>query len=62
MASLLARAPIDDELGVRRGAFMEKRGEGVPLIVRETVELTGREPTYSVLDESEVLLTIPAAG
>lgn len=62
VASLLARAPVDGELGVRRGAFMEKRGEGVPLIVRETVELTGREPTYSVLDESEVLLTIPAAG
>ena len=41
--------------------FMEQRGEGVPIIYRHTRELTGRDPTYELLDGVELRLTIPSA-
>lgn len=40
---------------------MERRGDGVPIIRRETWELSGKRPEYQVIDDSEVRLTIPAA-
>ena len=44
-----------------RGYFMERRGDGVPIILRETRSLCGKPPEYRVIDDSEVLLVIPAA-
>ena len=44
-----------------RGYFMERRGDGVPIIRRETRELTGREPEFRLIDGSELCLTLPAA-
>ena len=44
-----------------RRYFMERRGDGVPIIRRETWELCGKLPEYRVIDDSEVLLVIPAA-
>ena len=41
---------------------MERRGDGVPIIRRETQELCGRLPEYLLIDNSEVLLTVPAAA
>ena len=41
---------------------MERRGDGVPIILRETRELSGKQPEYCLIDNSEVLLTIPAAA
>lgn len=61
VASLLARVPVDAATGAARRAYMEKRGEGVPLIVRETEELAHSSPRYQLLGESELLLTLPAA-
>lgn len=61
VASLLARVQVDPATGVPRQAYMEKRGEGVPLIKRETLELTGAPATFRLIDESELLLTLPAA-
>ena len=61
IASLLAKVQVDPASGLTRQAFMEKRGEGVPLILRETLALAGTPATYQVLDESELLLTLPAA-
>ena len=40
---------------------MERRGDGVPAILRETRELSGRLPEYRLVDDAEVLLMIPAA-
>ncbi len=62
ISSLLARVRIDPSSRTGRRAYMEKRGEGVPLILRETEKLTGTAAIYTVLDQSELLLTIPAAS
>lgn len=61
VASLLARVQVDPATGIPRQAYMEKRGEGVPLIQRETLELAGAPAAYRLIDESELLLTLPAA-
>ena len=44
-----------------RQYFMERRGDGVPIIRRETRELTGKEPEFRLIDDSELCLTLPAA-
>ncbi len=44
-----------------RRYFMERRGDGVPIIRRETRELTGRDPEFRLIDGSELCLTLPAA-
>ena len=44
-----------------RRYFMERRGDGVPIIRRETQELTGREPEFRLIDGTEFCLTLPAA-
>ena len=44
-----------------RQYFMERRGDGVPIIRRETKELTGKEPQFRLIDTAELCLTIPAA-
>jgi ATP-dependent DNA helicase RecG len=62
ITSLLARCPLDDPRGeIARGSMMEKRGEGVPIIIDETRKISGRDPEYRVIDDAEVLLTIPGA-
>ncbi len=40
---------------------MDRRGDGVPIIRRESRELSGRLPEYTLIDESELRLVIPAA-
>lgn len=62
LTSLLARCPIEVELpGGRRGYIMEKRGEGVPIIITDSKELSGQAPQYQIVDDSELKLTIYAA-
>ena len=62
LTSVLARMPVDGVRGsTARQYFMERRGDGVPIILRETRELSGRRPEYRLVDNSEVLLIIPAA-
>lgn len=64
VCSLLTRCPAPDEpwLTEGRAHFMEKRGEGVPIILDNSTALAGREPEYRVLDGAELMLTIHAAG
>ena len=64
LCSLLAKCavPGDDWLETGRGHIMEKRGEGVPIILDTSTALSGREPHYRIIDDSELLLTIYAAG
>ena len=58
VVSLLARCPRPDS---PRQKFMEERGDGVPRIRRETQNLTGRLPKYTLIDDSELRLVLPAA-
>ncbi len=63
LTTLLARCPVEDPTGVfGRQFLMEKRGDGVPIIVEESRKLSGREPEYRLVDDAEVLLTIFAAA
>lgn len=63
ITSLLAETPVAESVGnVGRGFYMEKRGDGVPIILHESKELSGKEPVYRLIDDSELLLTIYAAG
>ena len=62
LASVLGRMPVGGVRGSEdRRYFMERRGDGVPIILRETRALCGKPPEYRVIDDSEVLLVIPAA-
>ena len=62
LTSILARVPVGGIRGSEdRQYFMERRGDGVPIIRRETWELCGKLHKYQVIDDSEVRLTIPAA-
>ena len=62
LTSVLARMPVGEiPGGGGRHYFMERRGDGVLIIRRGTWELCGKDPEYRVIDDSEVLLVIPAA-
>ena len=62
LTSVLARMPVGGTRGGEdRRYFMERRGDGVLIIRRETWELCGKYPEYRVVDDSEILLVIPAA-
>ena len=62
LTSVLGRMSVETVRGSEdRQYFMERRGDGVPIIRRETKALSGKLPEYQVIDESEVCLTIPAA-
>ena len=64
IASLLARCTVPASIpGLRssRAALMDRRGEGVPLILERSEEISGRRPLYQAADGAELLLTIFAA-
>jgi len=59
ITSLLAETPIAESIGdTGRGFYMEKRGDGVPIILNESEQLCGKKPVYRLIDDSELLLTI----
>jgi predicted HTH transcriptional regulator len=63
LTTLLARCPVDEGAGeLMRQYFMEKRGEGVSIIMNESFKSSGRLPEYRLLDNAELLLTIHAAN
>lgn len=64
IASLLARCTVPESIsGLRssRSALMDRRGEGVPLILDRSEEISGRRPLYQTVDGAELLLTIYGA-
>ncbi len=62
ITSLLARCPMEGyDLSSHRTHIMDKRGEGVPVILARTADIAGEFPVYRMIDESELLLVIPAA-
>ena len=65
ITSLLAKCPLAaaiPSLVTDRRTMMDKRGEGVPLILDNSRRLSGREPEYRLIGDAELLLTIHAAG
>ena len=56
VVSLLARCEAPS--GVGRTRLMDRRGDGVPIIRRRSLDLSGRLPVYSVIDDSELRLVI----
>ena len=62
LTSIFGRIPVG---GIRgsgdRQFFMERRGDGVSIILRETEALGGKIPEYQLIDDSDLVLTIPAA-
>lgn len=63
ITSLLAKCSVhgQDRALTGRSAMMDKRGEGVQIILDQSERLSGRRPAFRLLDESELLLIIPAA-
>lgn len=58
ITSLLARCPVDVDSFEHRKFMMDKRGEGVPIILDASKQLSGQQPVYQVIDQSELKLTI----
>ena len=59
IVSLLARCPAPTGLG--RVNLMDRRGDGVPIIMQKCERLSGRLPEYGLIDDSELRLLIWAA-
>lgn len=65
ITSLLAKCPVPDEIGgleTGRSTLMDRRGEGVAIILERSERLSGRRPVYETLDDSELKLTIFGAS
>jgi ATP-dependent DNA helicase RecG len=65
LSSLLAKCPVPADapwLRTDRQTLMDKRGEGVRIILDNSNDLAGRAAEYRMLDDAELLLTIPAAS
>jgi predicted HTH transcriptional regulator len=64
ICSLLARCPVPDMewLSTDRRALMDRRGEGVRIILDRSEAISGRRPEYRLLDDAELVLTVFAAG
>ncbi|MCE2440450.1 MAG: putative DNA binding domain-containing protein [Candidatus Latescibacteria bacterium] len=59
ITNLLAETPVAEAVGdIGRTYYMEKRGEGVPIILDESEKLSGQKPIYRLIDDSELMLTI----
>jgi predicted HTH transcriptional regulator len=64
LTSMLVRCPVSEDfanLHTDRTAMMDKRGEGVGIILDRSERLSGRRPEYRLIDDAELVLTIWAA-
>lgn len=62
IASVFGRIPVGDIPGSNHRRFlMERRGDGVSIIKKETSEATGRLPEFKIVDGSCLVVGIPAA-
>lgn len=62
LASVFGQTSVGKIPGSRhRRNMMERRGDGVSIILKETHEITGSMPEYKVVDGSNLVLVIPAA-
>ncbi len=64
ITSLLAKCPVPTDkawLTTDRRTMMDRRGEGVRIIMENSERLSGKLPEYRLIGESELMLTIWAA-
>ena len=62
IASVFRRIPVANVAGSEhRRYLMDRRGNGVPIIISETRQATGLLPEYEVIEGSSMVLSIPAA-
>lgn len=62
ITSLLSRTSVEGIVGSSgHQYFMERRGDGVPIILDESTRLSGISPEYRMIDDAELLLTIYSA-
>ena len=61
IVSFLARCSVPSNATLDRTHMMERRGDGVPIILEESYELSGTYPEYALIDDSELRLVIWAA-
>ena len=61
VVSLLARCRAPTSATLDRTHMMERRGDGVPIILEDSYKLSGTYPEYTLLDDSELRLVIWAA-
>lgn len=64
ITSLLAKCLVPDRpwMTTDRRTMMDRRGEGVPVILANSERLSGRLPEYRLFDDAQVMLTIYAAN
>ena len=63
IASVFGRISVGAVPGAGHRRFlMERRGDGVSIIVRETQETAGVSPEYRVVNDTGLVLSIPAAN
>jgi predicted HTH transcriptional regulator len=65
LTSLLAKCPVPSDvpgLETTRTTLMDRRGEGVAILLDRSEKLSGRRPVYELIDDSELRLTIFAAS
>ena len=58
IVSLLARCRVPSNTTLDRTQMMERRGDGVPIILEESYELSGTYPEYTLIDDSELRLVV----
>ena len=64
LSSLLAQCAVPaniPRLETDRRTLMDKRGEGVRIILDNSERLSGKTPEYRLIDDAELLLTISSA-
>ena len=63
LASRLGQCPVGDVPGAGgREYFIQRRGEGIPVIEDETFALAGRKPVFELIGERELKVSLPAAS
>ena len=62
ICNLLSETPVSSPIiDVGRKYYMEKRGDGVPIIIDESEKHSGYKPVYKLIDDAELLLIIYSA-
>ncbi len=64
LTSLLAKCPVPTDVewvDTDRKTLMDKRGEGVRIIMENSEALSGKRPVYRLIDDAELSLIIYAA-
>ena len=62
LVSILGKVPTGEAPGCGdRRYFMERRGDGVPIIRSETLAVSGKDAKFRIVGDEEVLVVLPSA-